>query len=458
MKLVQRFLDSMSGRIFIILFLGFAASASLALIAADAALVSDTRQARAERAAARAADIISLFDLTSAEQHAALQRIGRIGLWPAPATVEGAPDVEMEALVTAYLDVNLVENTSMRRLSPGTCRSYERAESVRNGPPRGTPAAAPANCWLMEVRLRDGAMLRGILPQPPSPSSTQRLRNPWFLSIIALAAAALTFFVARIAAAPLHRMATAAAAMGGDIERPPLTENGPREVRLAARTLNRLQERLRATLAEHTRMLASIAHDLQTPLTRLRLRLEKVADEELRARLSADIHAMQVLIREGLDFARASASDEEISTLDLNSLLESLVEDAVEAGQDVSVGEVCEMDVPVRPNALKRSLLNLIDNGSIYGGSVRVSAECEGQDVIIRVRDHGPGIPEEELERVFEPFYRLEGSRSRETGGTGLGLTIARALARKAGAQLMLRNHPEGGLEAVLVLHQSGVE
>jgi signal transduction histidine kinase len=197
-------------------------------------------------------------------------------------------------------------------------------------------------------------------------------------------------------------------------------------------------------------MLAAITHDLQTPVTRLRLRLENVADETLRERLVGDLAAMQALIREGLELARSAESAEQRAALDLDSLLESIVEDAVEAGADVRFDKPSGAVLMLRPLAMHRLFSNLVDNAVTYGQSARVSVEQDAERVVVRIRDSGPGLDGDELEAVFDPFVRLETSRSRETGGAGLGLTIARALAEKDGAWLVLRNHPQGGLEAVV--------
>src|SRR5690606_739222 len=169
--------------------------------------------------------------------------------------------------------------------------------------------------------------------------------------------------------------------------------SGPREVREAAQAFNVMQQRLRKTLAERTHMLAAITHDLQTPLTRLRLRLEKVPDAELRAALVRDLAAMQALIREGLDLARSADTSEPLVTLDLDSMLESLVDDEAGAGRDAVFLRGCGCDVEVRAQALRRCLTNLIDNAIAYGGRAEVAADQVGEEVVIRIRDHGPGVP-----------------------------------------------------------------
>jgi signal transduction histidine kinase len=276
--------------------------------------------------------------------------------------------------------------------------------------------------------------------------------TPLFIIILALAAAGLAYGVARVATAPLRRLSKAAVDLGRDLNRPPLAVEGPSEVRSAAEAFNIMQVRLKRDLAERTHMLAAITHDLQTPMTRLRLRLEKVPDEALREQLLADQEAMLTMIREGLDLARASGEVEPLQELDIDSLLHSLCEDACDAGADVAITARCDCSVPTRPQALRRCVSNLLDNALKYAGAAELSAVRLGEAIQIRVVDHGPGIPPDRIEAMMEPFVRMESSRSRETGGVGLGLTIARILAERAGGTLELKNRPSGGLEALVRL------
>lgn len=289
------------------------------------------------------------------------------------------------------------------------------------------------------------------LPPPPAPLAADRL-GLVFLGVMALAAALLAWIAARLAVHPLRSLSTAAAALGADLDRPPLPLAGPQELRDAAAAFNTMQTRLKAALSDRTRMLAAITHDLQTPLTRMRLRLDKVTDADLRARLLADFAATQVLIREGLDLAREVETSEPIGQVDLPSLVSALVEDMADAGLPVRVTETCAAVAPSRPQALRRALGNLIDNAVQHGGSADV-ALIRGPNgaIAITVRDHGPGVPEDQLNAVLEPFHRLDASRSRDSGGAGLGLTIAQRMAARSGATLTLSNHPDGGLEARLV-------
>jgi signal transduction histidine kinase len=184
----------------------------------------------------------------------------------------------------------------------------------------------------------------------------------------------------------------------------------------------------------------------------MRLRLEKVADAELQERLIGDLSAMQAMVREGLELARSMDTTETMQMLDLDSLLDSVCADATDAGQAVTLDGRAGMALLGRPMDLRRCLVNLIDNAVKYGREARVTVERSGGAARIRIRDSGPGIVEAELARVFEPFYRVESSRSRESGGTGLGLTIARNIAEQHGGSIALANLPEGGLEVTLVL------
>jgi signal transduction histidine kinase len=312
----------------------------------------------------------------------------------------------------------------------------------------------PPRCWIVAVKLKDGAVMRLAVDAPPVADASRGF-GPFYLALLALAVAALALVVARMAAAPINAFGDAARELGGDLNRAPLPESGPTEVREAARAFNTMQKRLQRGLTERTQMLSAITHDLQTPLTRLRLRLEKVADEDLRSRLLADLAAMQSLIREGLELARSAETTEPFAVIDIDSLLESLVEDAIEVGGHIRMAGGCRADVRARPLALRRCLSNLIENALKYGGRVEVAAGRLRDLIVVTVRDHGPGIPEADLEVVFDPFVRLEPSRSRETGGAGLGLAIARTLAEKCNATLALRNHSAGGLEAAVTLQAS---
>jgi signal transduction histidine kinase len=232
----------------------------------------------------------------------------------------------------------------------------------------------------------------------------------------------------------------------------PLPEQGSSEVRVATRAFNRMQKRIYEDVRERTGMLAAITHDLQTPLTRLRLRLEKLPDETLRNKLVGDMQSMQQMLQEGLELARSLDSGESTQLLDLDSLLDSLCSDAVEAGQQADYIEHTAVQLQAHPLALRRAFSNLLDNAVKYGQRAEVSLSRDAGRCLVRIRDFGPGIPPELLEIVFTPFYRIEHSRSRESGGTGLGLSIARNIVLRHNGELTLTNHPSGGLVASVVL------
>jgi signal transduction histidine kinase len=279
---------------------------------------------------------------------------------------------------------------------------------------------------------------------------------PWrlllTLAVLLASVIALALLAVRWLTRPLAVLATAADELGRDMHRPSLAEDGPAEVRRAAAAFNTMQTRLRAHLREREQMLAAVSHDLRTPITRLRLRAELIGDETLRAKFARDLGEMEVMTAAALDFLRGAGGDEAVQPVDVMALLESLQADMEETGHEVSVQGGMRAPYPARPLALKRCLANLIENAVKYGERAAVRVEDDAAQLRIVVADIGPGIPETEIERVFEPFYRVEGSRSRATGGVGLGLSVARDIARAHGGALTLRNRTGGGVEAILTL------
>jgi signal transduction histidine kinase len=278
------------------------------------------------------------------------------------------------------------------------------------------------------------------------------VRHPFLILIFSACILALAYAVALRFTRPLRNLAAAAGRLGSDINSEPLAEAGPTEVREAAAAFNLMQSRIRRDFLERTSMLAAITHDLQTPLTRLRLRLEKVENEALRAKLLDDLSAMRETVNEGLDLARSLEDRTPRAVVDLDSLLSSLCEDARDAGADVTLSGVTGAAILCVPNDLRRCLTNLVDNAVAYGHYARIDAAAGAGWATITILDGGPGIAQEHLERAFDPFYRLESSRSRETGGSGLGLTIARNIVRRYGGEITIANLPEGGLAATVRL------
>ncbi len=317
---------------------------------------------------------------------------------------------------------------------------------------RAAFAGSPRRPYLyLGTRLADGTpFLVEATPPIPGPPPGRILAA---MAALLAGVVLLTLIAVRIATRPLTRLSEAALRLGDDLDRPPLAEDGPREVRNAAAAFNAMQARLRGLFAERTRILAAVSHDLQTPITRMRLRAELMDDDALRERMLEDLVSMQALVEEGLAYAgNVAAPPEETVPTDIDALLASLVADYADAGRAVALaGRVGEAR-PTRPRTLRRLLGNLVDNALKFGGNAEISVARDSSGTVITVADRGPGIPNAELEKVFEPFYRVEGSRSRETGGTGLGLAIARQLAERLGAALTLENREGGGLEARIVL------
>ncbi|WP_394778324.1 sensor histidine kinase [Undibacterium sp.] len=269
-----------------------------------------------------------------------------------------------------------------------------------------------------------------------------------------LALALLSWLAVKQATRPLQQLASAADSLGPDLAPTRLPEDGPTEVARAATAFNAMQDRIAKYMTERMQILASISHDLQTPITRMRLRADLMDDTEHRATLQRNLKEMEALVREGVSYARTlQGSSEQPRKLDLDALLDSLMLDYVDAGEKVSLEGKIGTPLLTRPLALRRILTNLIDNAIKFSGSAELSVTGIQQGRIsISVLDRGEGIPADRLEAVFQPFYRLESSRNRSTGGTGLGLAIARQLAQAMDAELTLHNREGGGLEARLTL------
>lgn len=321
--------------------------------------------------------------------------------------------------------------------------------------PDAPPGSAPRRL-LVEVQLSDGTPVSFRLPvPPPAPPAVitpERVTAALIAFIIGLSL--LAWLAVRIVTRPLSRLASAAHAFGADpnAEQAPLPTRGPSEVAAAANAFNLMQQRIRAYVDERTRILAAISHDLQTPITRLRLRSEMIDDDDLRSRLQSDLDAMQSLVEEGLAYARSLNTTAPFQPTDLNALLAVLQDEATDMGWSVSVSGTATTPCMCQPDGLRRALWNLVQNGIKFGGRVSLQLNETASHHIILVRDAGPGLPENELEKVFDPFYRSEQSRNRETGGTGLGLAITRNLLQQQHGTVSLRNHPEGGLEACVML------
>lgn len=271
------------------------------------------------------------------------------------------------------------------------------------------------------------------------------------LTLLVLILVSALYVTARSITRPLSALARAADSIGRDARPEKLPEAGARELRDAARAFNTMQDRLRRYLDSRSRVLAAMSHDLKTPLTRLRLQVETLEDPALQERMVKELTEMELMVREALGLFRGLDDGEPAVPVDMNQLIAAVQQSFSEMRAPVSVSGRALAPFTGKAQALRRCLTNLISNAINFGTRASVQVEDNGE-LVIRVRDEGPGIPEEELERVFEPFYRLEQSRNRDSGGTGLGLTIARDIAQAHGGTLVLANLPRGGLEAALSL------
>lgn len=253
-------------------------------------------------------------------------------------------------------------------------------------------------------------------------------------------------------ARPLAELRAAAAGFSRDSAASPIVEQGPSDIRRLIAAFNAMRTRITAMLDEKDRMLGAIGHDLRTPLASLRVRSELVEDEAERARMAATIDEMNRTLDDILSLARLGRPSEPEQRVDLPGLIDSVIDEFEDLGADVTFGEADRLAVTMRPTLIKRALRNLIENALKYGERARIAVRPDGARALVEVDDDGPGIPEGEIERMFEPFTRLEASRSRETGGSGLGLALARAIVQAHGGTLELSNRPDGGLRATMAL------
>lgn len=272
------------------------------------------------------------------------------------------------------------------------------------------------------------------------------------MAVMAIIILGVSIWVVHRVTAPLASLAAAAERLGRDVTAPPLPETGTIETRQASRAFNEMQTRLRNLVDTRMRMLAAISHDLRTPLTLLRLRAENVDDVQERNKMLATIAEMDAMVGATLRFARDETVSESRRQTDLAALIQSIIDDMKDAGLPVTMTVVEPIIYECRPAALKRALTNLIENAIKYGNAAHAAVNVRPTTIEIAIDDDGPGIPESEFSRIFEPFYRVEESRSRETGGVGLGLAIAQSIVQSNGGELILTNRPTGGLRAAIIL------
>lgn len=433
-------------------------------------------QASGMRAAQRVGDIVKLLDTMPPAERENIARV--LSAPPLSVTLRGpavlAASDEEEAVGRSLLfgamlrrqlgeqrvvRVRVSEASTQPPMGKGEWMSEQRGGSMgmHRGLGEGRPPYGqgymrqPGMAFTAQVQLDDGAWVT-IENRQPTQLANWPYRLVWSIVILLTAAVAAALLAVRWATQPLAALANAADELGRNVNRPPLPETGPEEVARAARAFNTMQSRLIEYVRSRTHTLAAMSHDLKTPITRLRLRSEMLDDPKLRERYSHDLQELEAMVTSTLDFLRGIDNEEPAKPIDVMAMLESLQADLVEAGSQITLEGRTDQPYPAQRSALRRCLTNLLENAIKYGSRAHVVIQDSPTELVVCIRDAGPGIETRHLERVFEPFYRIESSRSRETGGTGLGLAIARQIARAHGGDVRLFNRTEGGLEAKLSL------
>lgn len=410
----------------------------------------------------RAVSIAELLDDTPASLHERILEtnstrfvafwIGETPLAPTPG--RSRFEEQVQRYVAGRLDANRTVHINLhadeKRGPPGSAREEETAPDNWRTVPRGERPqrlrrimAQPEDLSL-SLRLSNGEWLNMATTYRPPPGSFTPLAVQ--LGLMALAIIAIIGVAVRRVTRPLKDLSKAAERLGRGEAIGALAETGPQEVRAMTQAFNDMQERLTRFVQDRTRMLAAISHDLRTPITSLRLRAEFIDDEENREKIIETLDDMSAMAEAALRFARDEAGEEPAAQTDLGAMLETLASDQQDFGHDCSVEIGERIVLACRPHALKRAFRNLIENGIRYGSSVQVKAGTLGGDVLVTITDQGPGIPQEKLQDVFEPFVRLEESRSEETGGIGLGLSITRSIIHAHGGTIDLKNGRAVGL------------
>lgn len=471
MKLLPR---SLFSRLVIIFLLGLilAQAVSLTIVLVDRG--EFLSRASGVQSVRRIADTVILLDTVDESERVRLVKLlssptMRIAVTPdaprLPTTreLQETKDSPQSALFSSILQRTLGRDRDIRLvvLEPSAASAptesdrpagawHARGQSLGMGAQPGTGAgryrARAYPSVVAQIRLKDGSWALFDTQLQPD-TWTWPYRALLSALVLILAVVLLAVFGVRWVTRPLKNFADAATELGKNLDRPALAETGPIEVVQAARALNGMQSRLSRYLHDRTRILAAMSHDLKTPITRMRLRAELLEDDAVREKFTRDLTELESMVSGTLDFMRGIENSETIQPLDINALLESLQADAKELGQSVTIVGCALSPYPCRPQAMKRCLSNLLENAIKYGGAAKVEIVSLPASLHIVVSDEGPGVPEEELERLFDPFYRLESSRNRDHGGTGLGLTIARSIVEQHGGTLRLKNGPHKGLE-----------
>ena len=463
---MKRFLpQSIALQVIIVLLIGLTVShiLSMTIYSADRAEVLSLSGGR--QIAHRVAAITRLLDETPAEWrerilHATNSPTLSVTVTPVSQLLETSSPGLLNSLLRRYL-AGLIGTQDESRV---VVQVIDMADNPGASAPNAFPHSMPMAMGRMmhgqmsggrllraSVRLGDGQWLNfaTAVPQEEPLWSTRAILS---MLLMALGVVLISLWVIRRVTRPLRMLAAASERLGKDVAAPPLTIGGPSEVRQAAGAFNEMQQRLRRMVENRTRMLAAISHDLRTPITLLRLRTEAVADGEEKAKIQATLDDMEAMVSSTLSFAREDAETETPERVDLSALVGSICDDMTDTGYRVEFNAGGELIHQCRPGALRRALSNLIENAVKYGGGARVELRQTGSAFEIVIEDDGPGIPEAELDKVFSPFYRVEASRGQETGGIGLGLSVAQSVVDKHGGEIELSNRQAGGLRVRVTL------
>lgn len=377
-------------------------------------------------------------------------RAFRVVLDSTPTAISGDPKADVVADVIQYLtdlypgwsDDQILASLIDGESDPAVHGLTAAPESTT---PRIEGAAVISDQLLVSIGLEDGQWLNFQAAITRIESSWPRAAGAYILSIAIGIGALMIWLVSRVTA-PLSTFAQAADRFGKNLRAEPLPVVGPIEVAQASEALNYMQQRLSRLIDNRTHMLAAISHDLRTPVTLLRLRAELMSDSEEKSKVLETLEDMESMITAVLEFSRGAFSDEQQRHVDLGALLESLCDDLTDMGAPIAfVPPPLQVLYSCRRVALKRAFSNLIDNAIKYGKRAVVTIEETGDEIDVTVDDDGPGIPEEHLEHVFKPFYRVDSSRGRGAGGVGLGLSTAQAIIQGHGGTIRIENRADGG-------------
>jgi len=356
-----------------------------------------------------------------------------------------------------------LEGLSVEFADPTELRVYKNDIRLVDLPPRWAqntlirePESAPVLVAQVLVGEGEWLYLAGLLPDPYYLNESRYLGADQllFLSIMLVVLLAISWVLVRWLTRPLVKLSRAARRLGTDIEYDirSLQIEGTREVRETAMAFNFMQERVVRFIEDRERMFSAISHDLKTPITRLRLRSELMDDSDTKRKMIGDLEELESMARGALDLGKSTDIHEGMHAININQLMRTFKDEYKLMGAEIEIRGIAKRPYFGKPLALKRCISNLINNAVFYGKSLRLDVVDSRAEMKIYIVDQGPGIPEEQLDKVFEPYVRLEGSRNRNTGGAGLGLSIARNIAHAHGGRLTLRNRIGSGLEAAVIL------